>query len=482
MKKSIVLLSLLLFCSILIFNSCKKFPPEASFTCDETSGEFPLRVNFTSTCLGEISSFLWEFGDGGTAETQNAQHIYVNAGSYTARLTVEGPDGEDSSEKTITVTSPAPVSGFTCDKTSGTAPLTVKFTSSSTGSITSYSWDFGDGGTSNSQNPSHTYSSAGTYTAKLTVTGPGGSDSNTKTITVSSPAPVANFTCNRTTGEAPLIVYFTSSSTGSITSYAWTFGDGGTSSSQNPSHTYNSAGTYTSRLTVTGPGGSDSKTKTITVSANPGTNVILYNNTHTEVNVTLNSSTKTIAVGSSVTYNAVQGSSVYYSAYTYGKTDAGGTQIGGRMEWSGTLSLTGGTNSWNLNVGSDYFFIYMRNSSTHTLSNLYVNYELASQTVDYITISNSGTTDPLGYYKAWTNSNVRIYWQDNMSVFYYWNYNTHFTLPWTDNQSVSLVASSKSGKSGADEKLSVEISGTSELPKQPYIYRSDPTAVDLYCK
>jgi PKD repeat protein len=77
-----------------------------------------------------------------------------------------------------------PEASFHCDRTSGPVPLTVNFTSTSQGKISSLSWDFGDGGTATGQNPSHTYTSPGTYTAKLTVTGPGGSDSAAKPITV----------------------------------------------------------------------------------------------------------------------------------------------------------------------------------------------------------------------------------------------------------------------------------------------------------
>ena len=128
------------------------------------------------------------------------------------------------------------------------------------------SWTFGDGGTSNAQNPSHQYTTAGTYSVNLTVTGPGGSDSEVKeayiTVTPAPVAPIAAFT-NATprSGTAPLTVTFTDQSTGSITSYSWTFGDGGTSNAQNPSHQYTTAGTYSVNLTVTGPGGSDSEVK-----------------------------------------------------------------------------------------------------------------------------------------------------------------------------------------------------------------------------
>ena len=73
-------------------------------------------------------------------------------------------------------------------------------------------------------------------------------------------APVANFSASTTTGTAPLAMNFTSTSTGSITTYAWTFGDGTNSTSQNPIKTYSAAGSYAVALTVTGPGGSNTKT------------------------------------------------------------------------------------------------------------------------------------------------------------------------------------------------------------------------------
>ncbi|MFO1313581.1 MAG: PKD domain-containing protein [Burkholderiales bacterium] len=165
-----------------------------------------------------------------------------------------------------------PVASFVADKTSGPVPLTVNFSSSaSTGTITSYAWTFGDGGTSAAANPSHTYTSTGTFTVALTVSGPGGTNTQTRTgyLTVNVPAPAASFTANVTSGNAPLTVNFTNLSTGSITSYAWTFGDGGTSTAANPSHSYASAGTYTVALTVTGPGGSNALTRTGYVSVSP---------------------------------------------------------------------------------------------------------------------------------------------------------------------------------------------------------------------
>jgi PKD repeat protein len=158
-----------------------------------------------------------------------------------------------------------PVAGFSADPTSGDAPLAVSFTDSSTNNPTSWSWDFGDGSTSTTQNPSHTYTSAGTYTVKLTATNASGADTETRTgyITVSNPpGPTAGFSADPTSGDAPLAVSFTDSSTGNPTSWSWDFGDGTTSPAQNPNHTYATPGTYTVSLTASNLGGSDTETRT----------------------------------------------------------------------------------------------------------------------------------------------------------------------------------------------------------------------------
>jgi len=169
----------------------------------------------------------------------------------------------------------APVAAFSASTTSGTAPLAMNFVNSSTGNITAYAWTFGDGGTSTVRSPSHLYSSPGIYTVMLKVTGAGGTNTQTKTnyVTVkpaSTPAPVAAFSVSATSGTAPLTVNFSSTSTGTIASYAWTFGDGTTSTAQNSSHVYSLPGVYTASLKVTGPGGSNTASKSVTVTAVAG--------------------------------------------------------------------------------------------------------------------------------------------------------------------------------------------------------------------
>ncbi|MBO0867833.1 MAG: PKD domain-containing protein [Micromonosporaceae bacterium] len=165
--------------------------------------------------------------------------------------------------------------------TTGNAPLSVSFTGSATGGTApySYSWNFGDGSApSTVQNPSHTYSAAGTYTATLTVTdsaAPANTATSPVTITVSAvgSALSANASAIPTSGQTPLNVAFTGTASGGTPpySYSWNFGDGSApSTAQNPSHTYNADGTYTAVLTVTDRS-SPVKTATspVTITASP---------------------------------------------------------------------------------------------------------------------------------------------------------------------------------------------------------------------
>ena len=156
----------------------------------------------------------------------------------------------------------------------------MTFTDKSTGSVTSRTWNFGDGTTSTAQTAVKTYSTPGTYTARLTVGNSNGSTSTTRTISAAAVAPLAGFSATPTSGTAPLSTTFRDTSTGTITGYAWNFGDGGTSTASDPSHTYTKAGNYTVSLTTTGPAGSNTKTQTgyIKVSAaSTGGPVAAYN-------------------------------------------------------------------------------------------------------------------------------------------------------------------------------------------------------------
>jgi PKD repeat protein len=118
----------------------------------------------------------------------------------------------------------------------------------------SYSWVFGDGGTSTGQNPSHIYQAAGSFSAILTVTDSLAHSASAPAITVTAYAPlVVSAAADITSGTAPLTVHFTGLATGGLApcTYSWTFGDGGTSTDQNPDHEYSAAGAFSAVLTVT---------------------------------------------------------------------------------------------------------------------------------------------------------------------------------------------------------------------------------------
>lgn len=156
-----------------------------------------------------------------------------------------------------------PVASFTTDKISGVMPLVVQFTDTSTGNPTVWMWDFGDGSSSSEQNPQHTYTTAGTYLVKLTVTNQSGTTSSPTTsigVTATGLAPVANFTMDVTEGPPPLTVHFTDTSTNNPTSWLWNFDDGSTSTEQNPTHIFTyDMGKFTVRLTTSNAYGSNQK-------------------------------------------------------------------------------------------------------------------------------------------------------------------------------------------------------------------------------
>lgn len=151
--------------------------------------------------------------------------------------------------------SASPVADFTAGPVSGVAPLSVHFTDASTGTITSRSWNFGDGGTSTAQNPSYSYAVAGVYTVTLTVTGPGGVDDAAQTVSVAPPLPI--FTDEPAPSDG-LTVHFAFNPPFGVTHWLWEFGDGETSTAQNPVHTYAAPGNYVVRLSVFGPNGTSS--------------------------------------------------------------------------------------------------------------------------------------------------------------------------------------------------------------------------------
>jgi gliding motility-associated-like protein len=141
---------------------------------------------------------------------------------------------------------------FTPSVTSGCFPLTVKFTDSSTGTITGWAWNFGNGNSSSLQSPSAVYAAPGIYSVTLTVSNSSQSDTKTGYITVYD-SPAVDFSFDHTSGCTPLSVIFkdqTSNASGAITNWLWVFGDGATSTDANPTHVFTSPGNPSISLKV----------------------------------------------------------------------------------------------------------------------------------------------------------------------------------------------------------------------------------------
>jgi PKD repeat protein len=256
--------------------------PSSLFTVNNATqcknGNSFVFTNKTTISSGSITTSAWDFGDGSTGSNFNASHTYTGGGTFTVKLKVTSNNGcTDSTTQKMTVY-PSPAGSFSVNNTAqcfagNSFVLTDKSTLAS-GTISTWAWDFGDGNTSSTQSPSHSYGTSGTYTIKLKITANSGcTDTISKVITV-YPQPKAGFTINNASqcynGNSYKFTDNSSISSGSLSSWAWDFGDAGTSAAQNPSHTYAAPGTYTIKLKITSSNGClDSLSKTVTVYPQP---------------------------------------------------------------------------------------------------------------------------------------------------------------------------------------------------------------------
>lgn len=167
--------------------------PTITLSANVTSGTLPLPVKFTYT-VANATSTSWTYGDASSASLSslngNLNHTYTTAGTYTANLTATNANGTVYKTVVITVKKAQLVAGFQVSALSGTAPLTVKFTDSSVGKITSRSWSFGDGTSDTIQNPTHTFTTPGKYIVVLTISDGVDSDQTQRTITVNAPVTI----------------------------------------------------------------------------------------------------------------------------------------------------------------------------------------------------------------------------------------------------------------------------------------------------
>jgi beta propeller repeat protein len=162
---------------------------------------------------------------------------------------------------TLGVSKPPLHVDFSVNTSEGHAPLPVLFTPNTTGEVTGYTWDFGDGDRSSERSPVHTYEIPGIYSPALTVNNPCQREKLTKSgfITIGSP-PATMFSANATYGPAPLDVAFVDSSSGNPDAWSWDFGDGSNSTLQNPVHRY-PAGNYSVSLTASSRWGTTTVTR-----------------------------------------------------------------------------------------------------------------------------------------------------------------------------------------------------------------------------
>jgi gliding motility-associated-like protein len=211
-------------------------------------------ITFTNNSSPAPLSTTWNFGDGNTAAGLNALHTYASPGTYTVWMYNTYSTCLDSVSHIVTVNAP-PVADFTAPVTSKCQPsLTVNFQDISSGGVNAWQWDFGDGGTSTQQNPVHTYSNYGSFDVTLIATSTAGcKDTIVKTGFINIRRAQVTVSTFPERGCLPhtINVFPTINALDVITSYEWDFGDGGTSTSPTPSHTYTVQGEYDVRLIIT---------------------------------------------------------------------------------------------------------------------------------------------------------------------------------------------------------------------------------------
>jgi len=243
--------------------------PVADFTFNNACNN--VAIGFTNTSSGNGLTYEWDVNNNGTVDytTANISHTYPNPGTYSVNLFVTSVDG-CTHETTQTVEVYAiPASNFEVATVCvGDETVFTDLSSISNGSITGWSWNFGDGTTSTLQNPTHDYGTAGVYSATLVTTSNNGcTNSITLDVTVIN-TPTANFTVN---DECYYTSFnFQNTSTLGIPNHSWNFGDGNTSNQVNPNHTYNGPGEYLVTLTIaTNSGCSATITQTVTAFHQP---------------------------------------------------------------------------------------------------------------------------------------------------------------------------------------------------------------------
>jgi len=236
-------------------------PTVAGYTVDMTNLCTDTTFLFQDISTNGPTSWAWDFGPDATpanATTEGPHSVtYSSGGAKLVTLTVTNSNGSDTYSSTLNMTEAISNTAFSQTLTNYTA----SFTGSSSGDSPTYAWDFGDGNTSTQQNPTHTYAANGNYSVCLVATNSCGSDTSCQNVIIDCIFPVTDFT----NGTTNYTANFTDATQNAVTSWLWDFGDGNTSTQQNPSHTYQMNGTYTVCLITTNACGSDSSCQNIII-------------------------------------------------------------------------------------------------------------------------------------------------------------------------------------------------------------------------
>ena len=228
--------------------------------------------------LGSDYTYLWEFGDGQTSTDEQPTHEYIYAGVYDVRLTITSDLGDYVFTQPIVIPSEfsidLPIAAFTVDVQSGASPLVVTCTDTSTGDISDWEWWVDDVLKGVIQAFDHTFSTEGDHIIKLKAKGAGEAE-YTMVIRVGTatevPPLISDMAATSTSSiTGNMATTFSATVSGSPTSYLWTFGDGDTSNSESPTHTFHEPGTYTVTLKATNTNGDTTSEMTIRV-VNAGT-------------------------------------------------------------------------------------------------------------------------------------------------------------------------------------------------------------------
>jgi gliding motility-associated-like protein len=251
------LLKALLICVILLMHNITKAQLHVGFTASLQAGCSPLLVKFTDTSNGQPTKWKWQFGNGIISTEKNPSTTYFEPGTYTVKLVVSNITGADSIEKISYITIyDKPHLSFALNDVSGCNPHIVSFddqSSPGSGTIANRIWDFGDGNLSTELHPSHTYTGTGIFDVTLKITNSYGCISGeTKSDAVHIEGVTTDFDFNIPDEcHAASSVKFTDNSFGTgLLNYAWTFGDGSTSTAITPEHNYVTDGSYDVKLKV----------------------------------------------------------------------------------------------------------------------------------------------------------------------------------------------------------------------------------------